>query len=36
MVAAEQLAVAVDDKWVNVGVVGDEYFDFVKAGRPNT
>jgi hypothetical protein len=32
---AHELTGAVDDRWVNLGLAGQDYLDFVKAGRPS-
>jgi hypothetical protein len=32
---ARELTGAVDDRWVNVGVAGQDYLDHVRAGRPS-
>jgi hypothetical protein len=34
MTTAEVQVGAVRDRWVNVGLAGDEYRDYVRAGRP--
>jgi hypothetical protein len=31
---AQELAGAAEGRWVNVGVAGEDYLDYVKAGRP--
>ncbi|MCX4479562.1 hypothetical protein OOK44_24415 [Streptomyces cellulosae] len=36
MALAENKAGAVRDRWVNAGVAGAEYRDYVRAGRPTT
>ncbi|MGW4566480.1 hypothetical protein ACWEN3_30150 [Streptomyces sp. NPDC004561] len=35
LAAAEEATGAVRERWVNAGVVQDEYGDFVRAGRPS-
>lgn len=32
---AEELTGATADRWVNFGVAGEDYLDYVKAGRPS-
>jgi hypothetical protein len=34
MAEAEARTGAVRDRWVNAGIAGDEYLDYVRAGRP--
>jgi hypothetical protein len=33
---AEQLTEAVPDRWVNFGVAGEEYLDYIRARRQST
>ncbi|MFD7441578.1 hypothetical protein [Streptomyces sp. NPDC059909] len=36
MAEAESKTGALRDRWVNAGLAGDEYLDFVRAGRPTS